>query len=76
MLWLIPVILAGWALSIAAICAVLRSMLRAHARERDLVINQLLHATGNTWSPPPAQQDFADMHEEENLVNPDLEWSM
>ena len=33
----------------------LRSVLRSTARERDLVLNQLLHATGRTWTPPPAE---------------------
>lgn len=28
---------------------------REHARERDLLLNQLLHATGKTWQPPPAE---------------------
>ncbi len=33
---------------------VIRSMQRQHARERDLILNQLLNATGHTWEPPPA----------------------
>lgn len=28
-----------------------------HARERDLLLNQLLHAAGKTWQPPPAADE-------------------
>jgi len=27
---------------------------REHARERQLLINQILHLSGRTWQPPPA----------------------
>lgn len=28
--------------------------MREHARERTLMLNQLLHLAGRTWEPPPA----------------------
>lgn len=31
----------------------LRSQQRTHARREDLLLNQLLHAAGKTWQPPP-----------------------
>ena len=31
----------------------LRSQQRQHDRRTDLLLNQLLHATGRTWTPPP-----------------------
>ena len=37
---------------------VVRSLIREHARERNLMLNQLLHLAGRTWQPPPA--DTAD----------------
>lgn len=39
---------------------ILRSVLRQTARERDLILNQLLHATGYTWTPPPAEKEPVD----------------
>lgn len=38
---------------VVAFAGVVRSLIRQHARERDLLINQLLHATGNPWQPAP-----------------------
>lgn len=31
-------------------------MLREHARERNLMLNQLLHLAGRTWQPPPTAE--------------------
>lgn len=36
---------------------VLRSLVRQHARERDLLINQIMHLSGKTWSPPPSRDE-------------------
>lgn len=51
-------------ISVAAVVAVtvvtvaflqaLRWQARQHARERDLLVNQVLHLSGRTWQPPPA----------------------
>jgi hypothetical protein len=41
---------------VASFAGVVRSLIRQHARERDLLINQLLHATGNAWQPSPAAE--------------------
>ena len=38
-----------------AFAGVLRGLTREHARERNLILNQLLHLAGRTWEPPPAQ---------------------
>lgn len=51
------VALAAIAAAVAAtlsFAGLLRSLIRQHARERDLLINQLLHATGKPWAPAPA----------------------
>lgn len=42
-----------------AFTVTLRRMIREHARERQLLINQLLHATGKTWQPAPADERTA-----------------
>lgn len=39
---------------VTAFASLLRAQQRAHNRREDLLINQLLHATGKTWTPPPA----------------------
>lgn len=33
----------------------LRHALREHSRERAMLLDRLAHATGNTWTPPPAE---------------------
>lgn len=44
----------GWALTAAGSLRLLRSERREAARERTLLINQVLHAAGRTWQQPPA----------------------
>ena len=43
---------------IALVCygswGALRAQSRSHARREDLLLNQLLHATGRPWQPAPA----------------------
>ena len=50
---------AALILSVLGLSGVLRSLIRAHARERDLLINQILHVSGRTWQPPPADAPVA-----------------
>ena len=42
------------ALTNLAWAGLVRSLIRQHARERDLLLNQLMHLAGRTWAPPPA----------------------
>lgn len=37
-----------------AVVQALRAQVREHARERQLLTNQVLHLSGKTWQPPPA----------------------
>lgn len=45
---------------------VVRWLIREHARERNLMLNQLLHLAGRTWEAPPSaepeptEDEFAD----------------
>lgn len=41
---------------VVAFAQVLRQLSREHARERQLLINQVLHLSGQTWQPPPADE--------------------
>lgn len=34
---------------------VVRSLIRQHARERDLMLNQMLNLAGRPWQPPPSE---------------------
>ena len=39
--------------------SIVRSLIRQAARERDLLLNQLMHLAGRTWQEPPAQVQTA-----------------
>jgi hypothetical protein len=39
------------------LCAALfRGLVRQQARERELLLNQIMHLAGRTWQPPPEPQ--------------------
>lgn len=48
--------IAAYTLVVIALLSAMRQQARAHARREDLLLNQLLHATGNAWSPPPVDE--------------------
>lgn len=57
-------LIAVTVIALAAIVAVAEQSRRAtreHARERNLMLNQLLHLAGRTWQQPPAGQPVADI---------------
>lgn len=33
-----------------------RSLVRQHGRERDLMLDRIMHLAGRTWTPPPAEE--------------------
>lgn len=41
--------------SVSVLGRLLVSQQRAHARREDLLVNQLMHLAGKTWSPAPAE---------------------
>lgn len=47
-------------IALVAVTATLTGLLareqRAHSRREDLLINQILHLSGRTWTPPPADE--------------------
>lgn len=47
-------LVAGWAATSITLLGAVRAQWRQHARERDLLLNQLLHATGKPWQAAPA----------------------
>lgn len=54
MLYVCLALVAALALTVALCANLLRSQQRAAARERDLLLNQLLHLAGRSWQPAPA----------------------
>lgn len=42
--------------TIVGLGSLLRSVQRAAARREDLLVNQILHLSGRTWTPPPADE--------------------
>lgn len=55
MIYVALALAAGWTVTVTALLGVLRSRDRQHARDRDLLLNQLLHACGKPWQPAPAK---------------------
>jgi len=45
-----------------AFAGLLRSLIRSHARERDLMVDKIMHLSGRTWTPPPG------------VISPEPEW--
>lgn len=54
MLWLALGALAVAACAIVTAAGLVRSLIRQHARERQLLIDQVCHLSGRAWTPPPA----------------------
>lgn len=50
---------AALTVTVVAFAGLLRAQQRAHVRREDLLVNQLLHAAGKPWTPPPADQGIA-----------------
>lgn len=42
----------------------LRSMVRQQARERDMLLNKIMHLAGRTWEPPPAHVEPAQVDDD------------
>lgn len=57
MILLAALALASWAVSTLAFLRVLDHERRAHARERDLLVNQVCNLAGKAWLPAPADVD-------------------
>jgi len=41
------------ALAIYTTASLFRNLVRQQARERELLLNQIMHLSGRTWQPPP-----------------------
>jgi len=56
MLYVALFLIAALVAVVVAFAGIVRSLIRQHARERDLLVNQILHLSGRTWTPPPADE--------------------
>lgn len=56
MLYISLALVGALAVTVSVSARIIQSLIRSHARERDLLLNQLLHATGKPWQPAPADQ--------------------
>lgn len=45
------------ALMLVAFGGVVRSLVRQQARERGLLLDQIMHLSGRTWTPPPSESE-------------------
>ena len=43
---------------------------REHARERQLLVNQVMHLSGQTWQPPPAPERAEPVEQPVEYVHP------
>lgn len=60
----VALLLAGVLLgTIACFVRLLAAQARQHGRERGALLDRLMHATGNTWTPPPLSD-----------IAPDVPW--
>lgn len=44
------------AVAIAALYQALRSAARQHGRREDMLLDRVMHLSGQTWTPPPADK--------------------
>jgi hypothetical protein len=52
-IWVTLAALVLVACTIYLSATILRGMVRQQARERELLLNQIMHLAGRTWQPPP-----------------------
>lgn len=57
MIYVACLALVGLVVVALAFAQVIRQLIREHARERQLMLNQLMHLAGRTWEPAPV--DYA-----------------
>lgn len=73
------VALAEAALLLAVVtvfAGVVRSLIRQHARERDLLLNQMLNLAGKPWQPSPATDQLDEWRQRlEDVRQERREWT-
>ena len=60
--------LAVLALAIYLCAAMVRGLVRQQARERELLLNQIMHLSGRTWTPPPVAEPLVSTEEDTMIL--------
>ena len=50
--------------------ALFRNLVRQQARERELLLNQIMHLAGRTWQPPPQLEPVQLGEEDVTMIDP------
>jgi len=66
--WVAVAALVVLALAIYTTSSLFRSLVRQQARERELLLNQIMHLSGRTWQPPPVSAEPVPAGGEDTLV--------
>jgi hypothetical protein len=61
--------LAVLAFTIYTTATLFRGLVRQQARERELLLNQIMHLAGRTWQSPPAVGDALDALGEDTVIS-------
>ena len=56
------------ALAIYLAATLFRGLVRQQARERELLLNQIMHLSGRTWQPPPVPDQPLAADEEPTVI--------
>jgi hypothetical protein len=69
-IWVALAALLVLALAVYSAGMVVRSLVRQQARERELLLNQIMHLSGRTWQQPPAPEAQAVDEDTVVMVDP------
>jgi len=68
--WVAVAALVVLALAIYTTASLFRNLVRQQARERELLLNQIMHLSGRTWQPPPVPAPAAGGGEDTLVIDP------
>ena len=66
--WVAVAALLVLALAIYSAGSLFRGLVRQQARERELLLNQIMHLAGRTWQPPPVPDEPYPLDEVETVI--------
>ena len=68
--WVAVAALVVLALAIYTTSSLFRNLVRQQARERELLLNQIMHLSGRTWQPPPVPAQPVAAGEDTLVIDP------
>ena len=66
--WVAIAALTVLALALYLAAALFRGLVRQQARERELLLNQIMHLAGRTWQPPPVPDELVAEGEADTMI--------